>query len=415
MGNAAERVILHADMDAFFASIEQRDNPALLGKPVIVGAVSRRGVVAAASYEARVFGVRSAMPGFRARELCPQGIYLPSNIEKYSAVSAQVHRVFEELTPMIEPIALDEAFLDVTASVHLFGTPEALGQRLKARVREVTGLAVSCGIARSKLVAKIACALGKPDGLKIVHAHEERALLDPLPIRRLWGIGPVAEAQLQEAGFMTFADVASAELRRLRPLLGDRAEEVQRRARGDDTRPVEADREAKSYGEENTFERDISARDAITAAITGHAEAVARRLRHDALAAKTVTLKIKLGRARKERVSRSASGEVEPSYPLLSRSKTLAHATDDAAVIRKAAIALWDAADVREPVRLLGVSLSGLEPHGKQLELFGDRKEGKLGAAMDAIAARFGRDKIRRAIDAPQKATPSMRKKRGEP
>jgi DNA polymerase-4 len=412
--NAERRVIVHADMDAFFASIEQRDNPELRGRPVIVGAVSRRGVVAAASYEARVFGVRSAMPAFRARELCPDGIYLPSNIAKYSAVSAQVHRVFEELTPVIEPIALDEAFLDVTASVHLFGSPEALGQKLKARVREETGLAVSCGIARSKLVAKIACALGKPDGLKVVHAHEERALLDPLPIRRLWGIGPVAEAQLRAAGFLTFADVANADLRRLRLVLGDRAEELQRRARGDDPRPVEADREAKSYGEENTFEADVSARDTITAAITSHAEAVARRLRHEALAGKTVTLKIKLGRARKERVSRSASGEVEPSYPLLSRSKTLAQATDDAALIRKTAIALWDAAEVREPIRLLGVSLSQLQAQGKQLDLFGDRKEGKLGAAMDAIKSRFGEGKIGRAVDAPQKATPSMRKKRGE-
>lgn len=414
MAEARERVILHADMDAFFASIEQRDNPELRGKPVIVGAVSQRGVVAAASYEARVFGVRSAMPGFRARELCPHGVYLPSDIEKYGRVSAEVHRVFEELTPVIEPIALDEAFLDVTASVHLFGGAEALGRHLKARVREATGLAVSCGIARSKLVAKIACALGKPDGLKIVHADEERALLDPLPIRRLWGVGPVAEAQLHEAGFRSFADVANADPRRLRAVLGNGAEELQKRARGDDTRPVEADRDAKSYGEESTFERDVGARDEVTAAITGHAEAVARRLRHDALAGRTVTLKIKLGRARNERVSRSAAGESEPSYPLLSRSKTLAQATDDAAVIRKVAIALWDAAAVGEPVRLLGVSLSQLEPGGKQMELFGDRKEGKLGAAMDAIATRFGRDKIRRAIDAPQKATPSMRKKRGE-
>jgi DNA polymerase IV len=412
-----DRVILHADMDAFFASIEQRDKPELRGKPVIVGATSRRGVVAAASYEARVFGVRSAMPGFLARKLCPQGVYLPSDMKKYGEVSAQIHRVFEEVTPLIEPIALDEAFLDVTASRSLFGSPEEIGRFIKKRVREETDLAVSCGIARSKLVAKIACALGKPDGLKIVWPDEERALLDPLPIRRLWGIGPVAEEQLRAAGFETFADLASAELGALRGILGDRAEEIQKRARGDDDRPVEADREAKSYGEENTFERDITDREAVTAAITAHAESVARRLRHDAIEGKTVTLKIKLARARKLRVSRMPGGDDEPNYPLLTRSKTLPQPTNDAAVIRKAAITLWDGANVDEPIRLLGVSLSALAPTTTQLALFGDQPEerhGKLGAAMDAITARFGSGAINRAVDTPEKITPTMRKKRGE-
>jgi DNA polymerase-4 len=413
-----ERVILHADMDAFFASIEQRDRPELRGKPVIVGAAARRGVVAAASYEARVYGVRSAMPGFRARELCPDAVFLPSDMKKYAAVSAQIHRVFEELTPVIEPIALDEAFLDVTASVHLFGTPEALGQHLRQRVRAETQLAVSCGIARSKLVAKIACSLGKPDGLLRVHPHEERALLDPLPIRRLWGIGPVTEQALLAAGFATFADLARAELRDLRRAIGDRAEELQKRARGEDDRPVEANRDAKSYGEESTFERDVRDREAITAAITGHSEAVARRLRHDHLAGRTVTLKVKLGHARSTRsASRVPTGDAEPDYPLLTRSKTLAHATDDAAVIRKTAIALWDAAHVRDAIRLLGVSLSSLEASGQQLSLFGeqkDEKHGKLGAAMDAITARFGSGVIGRGVHAPDKVTHSMRKKRGE-
>lgn len=404
-------------MDAFFASIEQRDKPELRGKPVIVGATSRRGVVAAASYEARVHGVRSAMPGFLARKLCPHGVYLPSDMKKYGEVSAQIHRVFEEVTPLVEPIALDEAFLDVTASRSLFGSPEEIGRFIKKRVREETDLAVSCGVARSKLVAKIACALGKPDGLKIVWPDDERALLDPLPIRRLWGIGPVAEEQLRAAGFETFADLAEAELSALRSVLGDRAEEVQKRARGEDERPVEADREAKSYGEENTFERDISDRDTITAAITAHAESVARRLRHDAIEGKTITLKIKLAYARKQRVSRMPGGDGEPSYPLLARSKTLAQPTNDAAVTRKAAIALWDAANVDEPIRLLGVSLSALAPSTSQLALFGDQPEerhGKLGAAMDAITARFGTGMIGRGVDTPEKVTPSMRKKRGE-
>lgn len=412
-----ERVILHADMDAFFASIEQRDRPELRGKPVIVGATSRRGVVAAASYEARVHGVRSAMPGFLARKLCPHGVYLPSDMKKYVEVSGQIHRVFAEVTPLIEPIALDEAFLDVTASRSLFGSPEEIGKLIKRRVREETELAVSCGIARSKLVAKIACSIGKPDGLKIVWPDDERALLDPLPIRRLWGIGPVAEDALKNAGFQTFADLANADLSVLRKVLGQHAEEIQKRARGEDDRPVEADREAKSYGEENTFERDITDRDTVTAAITAHAESVARRLRHDAMEGKTVTLKIKLARARKNRVSRMPGGDEEPSYPLLTRSKTLAAGTNDAAVIRKTAIALWDAANVEEPIRLLGVSLSSLATSTSQLGLFADEpsaKHGKLGAAMDAIAARFGSDKISRGVDTPDKITPTMRKKRGE-
>ena len=412
-----DRVILHADMDAFFASIEQRDRPELRGKPVIVGATSRRGVVAAASYEARVHGVRSAMPGFLARKLCPHGVYLPSDMKKYAEVSAQIHRVFEEVTPLIEPIALDEAFLDVTASRSLFGTPEEIGRFIKRRVREETELAVSCGIARSKLVAKIACSIGKPDGLKIVWPDDERALLDPLPIRRLWGIGPVAEEQLKAAGYETFADLANAELSALCSVLGERAEEIQKRARGEDDRPVEADREAKSYGEENTFERDVSDRDTVTAAITAHAESVAKRLRHDAIEGKTVTLKIKLARARKNRVSRMPGGDDEPSYPLLTRSKTLAQPTNDAALIRKTAIALWDAANVEEPIRLLGVSLSALAPSTAQLGLFADapdERHGKLGAAMDAITARFGASAISRAVDTPEKVTPTMRKKRGE-
>lgn len=414
----AERIVLHADMDAFYASIEERDRPELRGLPIIVGAVSGRGVVAAASYAARKFGVRSAMPGFRARELCPQGVFLGSDIAKYAKVSDQVHEVFQEFTPQIEPIALDEAFLDITASAHLFGGPIELGRRLRARVREVTQLPVSCGIAPNKLVAKIACSLGKPDGLRFVPASEVRALLDPLPVRRLWGVGPVAERALIEAGFTHLRDIADADLGKLRSVAGDRALELMSLARGEDDRPVESDRAAKSYGEENTFARDITALDVITGALTSHAHAVARRLRSDAVAGRTVTIKIKLGRARSHIRSRIDSTLTEPKYPLLTRSKSLPQPTDDAAVIRDVAIALWHASGVREPIRLLGVSLSNLEPQ-KQLALFGDAKQDsqersrKLGPALDAIRKRFGDDAIAVATGDPEKATFSTRKKRG--
>ncbi len=409
--------MLHADMDAFYASIEERDRPELRGLPIVVGATSRRGVVAAASYEARKYGIRSAMPGFRARELCPHAVFLGSNMDKYARVSAQVHAVFEEFTPQIEPIALDEAFLDVTASAHLFGGPVALARKLKARVREVTELPVSCGVANSKLVAKIACAFGKPDGLEYVPREGTRAFLDPLPVRRLWGIGPVAGHALLEAGFLTLRDVAEADLDRLRAVVGDRALELMQLARGEDERPVIADRAAKSYGEENTFEEDVSAIDTITAALTSHAHAVARRLRHDDVSGRTITIKIKLARARGDVRSRIDPNQTERKYPLLTRSKTLPETTDDAAVIRDVAIALWHAADIGEPIRLIGVSVSGLAPQGqRQLALFGDatqERSRKLGPALDAIRKRFGDDAIAVATKDPEKAAPTLRKKHG--
>jgi DNA polymerase IV len=412
-----ERLVLHADMDAFFASIEERDKPELRGLPIIVGAVSPRGVVAAASYAARKFGVRSAMPGFQARQLCPQGVYLPSDIRKYAQVSEQVQRVFEEFTPMIEPIALDEAFLDITGSMRLFESPVALAAQLKARVREVTQLTVSCGIADSKLVAKIACSLGKPDGLKYVAPHETRAVLDPLPLRRLWGIGPVAERGLRQAGYQTVRDIAEADVHQLTRLLGSRAEELIALARGQDDRPVVADRAAKSYGEENTFEHDISELSTISAALTSHAHAVAQRMRNDAISGRTISIKIKLARARGTRSSRIDASENERRYPLLTRSKSLAEPTDDAQLIRDVALELWRSADVREPIRLIGVSLSNLEPHAaRQLSLFDPERERarKLGPALDAIRQRFGHDAIAPASGTPQKATHSSRKKHGE-
>jgi len=410
----AERLVLHADMDAFYASIEQRDHPELRGKPVIVGAASGRGVVAAASYEARRFGVRSAMPGFRARELCPDGVFLPSNMTLYAAVSAQIHEIFLRFTPAIEPIALDEAFLDISGSMGIYGDPLRLARALKAQVRDDTELNVSVGVAPNKLVAKIACTLGKPDGLRIVTPSEIRGLLDPLPIRRLWGVGPVLGARLEALGIRTFLDLSSRDPAALREELGDRALELQALARGEDDRPVEPDRAPKSYGEENTFEKDVSSRDQVTAALTAHAEAVARRIRHDGYVARTVTVKAKLGRARGRREARGTSGGTEPSYPLVTRAKTLEAPTDDGSVIRAVAVALWDASGITEPVRLLGVSLSNLERRASvQLDLFREKKSA-LGRTLDAITERFGDGAISRAVERPSKITHGRTKKRGE-
>lgn len=378
---------------------------------MIVGGASARGVVAAASYEARVFGVRSAMPGFEARALCPHAVFLPPDMARYAAVSDQVHAVFAEFTPVIEPLALDEAFLDVSGSVGLFGGPLALARRLKARVAEATELRVSVAVAASKLVAKIACTLSKPDGLLVVPEYATRWLLDPLPVRRLWGVGPVLADQLQAIGIRSIGDLARAPLDSLRASLGERAGELQRRARGEDPRAVESDRRPKSFGEENTFERDVSDPDVIAAALTAHAEAVARRLRREGYAGRTVTLKVKLGRRRQDVVEPLA----RELYPQLTRRRTLAEATDDGGLLRAQALELWQQAGVSEPIRLLGLSVSNLEPRrDRQLALFGEDQRGELGVVLDAIERRFGRSAIRRAVDLPEKLTPTLRRKRGE-
>jgi DNA polymerase-4 len=354
------------------------------------------------------------MPGFRARQLCPVGVFLPANMSHYAAVSAEVHGVFARFTPLVEPLALDEAFLDITGSTGLFGGPLELAQELKRAVWEETALTVSVGLADTLLVAKIACTLGKPDGLRLVRAAEVRALLDPLPIRRLWGVGPALGARLGELGIRTFADLVAFDPERLTRAIGARAPELQSLARGIDARTVEADRAPKSYGEENTFEQDVLERARVTATLTGHAEAVARRLRKDRYRGRTVTLKIKLGRARGTRIARDFSAEPEPRYPLLTRSQTLAKATDDGAVIRRIAVGLWDAARIQEPVRLLGISVSNLEAEaGEQLELFSSPRD-RLGSTLDAIAERFGPNAITRAAEAPPKVTPGSRIKRGE-
>jgi DNA polymerase-4 len=422
---AAERLVLHADMDAFYASIEQRDAPELRGKPVIVGATSARGVVAAASYEARLFGIRSAMPGFRAHELCPNGVFLPSNMALYGRVSDEVHQVFERFSPDVEPLALDEAFLDITGSVGLFGGPLELGRRLKAEVRSAVGLAVSVGIGPSKLVAKLACTLSKPDGFLLVPPEAVTWLLYPLPVRRLWGVGPVLEETLQGLGIRTIGDLARHDARNLERVLGDRAAGFQRLARGQDDRDVEASLAPKSYGEENTFEHDVEDRDVVTAALTAHSETVARRLRHDGYKGRTVALKFKLGRTRGFRTSRTDGGR-EPLYPLLTRARTLPRATSDGKLIRDTAVSLWDRAGITEPLRLLGVSVTNLEVGAmEQLDLFAagpgaltaarerDTTD-LLGPTLDAITDRFGKGAIRRAVDEPEKATASDRRKRGE-
>lgn len=403
-------------MDAFYASIEQRDRPELRGLPVIVGGGQARGVVAAASYEARQFGVRSAMPGFEAKRLCPSGVFLSPDMDRYAAVSADVHRVFERFTPDIEPLALDEAFLDVTSSLGLFGgEAEGLAQQLKDGVREATGLVVSVGVASNKLVAKIACRLGKPDGLRVVPRGAERATLDPLPIRYLWGIGPVLGDKLLALGVRHVGELARAAPELVARAAGDRAQYFIELARGIDERPVVVDRAPKSIGEESTFERNVSERDSIVQAIVAHSEEVARRLRGAGYNASSVTLKMKLARARAPRDGSGRTGASrEPDYPLLTRQCRLSAPTSDGQLIARTATELWDQTQLAEAVRLIGVSASSLTPRSnEQLDLFAPRRP-QVGPTLDAIRDRFGRDVIGRAVSAPEKVTPSMRRKSGD-
>jgi len=405
------RVILHADMDAFFASVEQRDHPELRGKPVIVGGTGPRGVVSAASYEARVFGVHSAMPGFEARRLCPNGIFVRGDMRSYAAVSRQVFALFARFSPLVEPISLDEAFLDLSGTERLLGAPRIVGEALRSAVREELDLAVSVGIAPTKMVAKIASDEAKPDGLCEVPPEAVRAFLDPLPVGRLWGVGPVAEARLRAAGIATIGALARGDAEQLRKLVGDSlGAHAFALARGEDARDVVPDRDAVSYSEENTFDADVADRARIGAVVLGHAEAVARRLRRDGLAAHTVVLKVKLG-------ARRAPGA--RGYPVLTRRATLAEPTDDGVALGREARRLLDRIP-SDPIRLVGVGATNLvDVAASQLGLFEPprerRRSVRLNRALDEIALRFGaRAVVRAGQEEATRAGLSLQRKRGE-
>ncbi len=406
-------------MDAFFAAIEQRDDPSLRGVPVAVGGASARGVVAAASYEARAFGVRSAMPTVQARELCPDLIFLRGRMSHYQAESKRIFEIFRRYTPAVEGISVDEAFLDLEGTEKLFGPPAQIGEKLRAEVRAETGLAVSVGIAPVKMVAKIASDLAKPDGLLEVRAGELAALLDPLPVRRIWGIGPVAAARLERIGIRTIGDLARTPEPVLIRELGSWGPQAARLARGEDAREVEPYREAKSIGEENTFAVDIREPRRLEAAIRSHAEAVARRLRRAGVRGRCVTLKLKLARPLRARPLRArplGGGR----YPLISRSRTLREPTDDGATIARVGRQLLRRADRREAVRLLGVAVSRLEePAESQLTLLphaqaDPERRARLNRAVDAIQERFGREALARGSGEVERAGLSMQIKRGE-
>jgi DNA polymerase-4 len=383
------RQIIHCDMDAFYASVEMLDSPELIGKPVIVGGTSNRGVVSAASYEARKYGVRSAMPLVAARKLCPLGVFLPVRMGRYREVSEEIMAIFHRFTPLVEPLSLDEAFLDVTASRALLGDGETIAKEIKRLVRAETGLTVSAGVAASKLVAKIASDLHKPDGLTIVPPGREREFLAPLPIGRLWGVGNTTAKTLGLMGVRTIGDLARLPLALLTAKLGaSHAEHLHLVAQGIDERQVEPEQEAKSIGNEETFESDLRERQMIERELLALSTKVARRLRRHGVCGRTVTVKVKYH-----------------DFKQITRSATLATAICDEGELYAAGKALLEKTEAgRIPVRLVGISVSGLttEEAGQQLSLFAaaQKKSGRqqgLHAAVDRITDKYGQQAIKPA------------------
>jgi len=384
------RTIVHMDLDAFFASVEQLDRPELRGRPVIVGGTSGRGVVCAASYEARRYGVRSAMPTARALRLCPEGIFLAPRPHRYAELSDRVFAIFRRYTPLVEGLSLDEAFLDVTASRALHGSGADVARAIKRDVRGECGLAVSAGIAEVKFAAKIATDLGKPDGLVEVPPGGTAGFLAPLPIGRLWGVGPVTERALRQIGARTIGDLARLPGAALAAAVGESAAlHLRALAVGDDPREVTPEEEAKSVGAEETFEEDLVGWEPLSRELLSQAVRVGRRLRAAGVEGDVVTLKIKYA-----------------DFTLVTRRTTLAIPTDDDRTLFRAARGQLDRIDLARPVRLTGISVSGLVPAGapaaaggEQLGLFTStprdeepeaRRRRALNAAVDALRERFG-------------------------
>jgi DNA polymerase-4 len=374
------RAIIHVDMDAFYASVEQRDNPELRGKPLIVGGDARRGVVVAASYEVRKYGVKSAMPMARAMKMAPHALVVKPRFSAYSEASEQVFSIFERYTPLVEPLSLDEAFLDVTASVGLFGTPADMARRIRKEIAAETGLPSSAGIASVKFVAKIASDVAKPNGQREVRAEETVAFLAGLPVGRLWGVGPKTEEALKRAGLETIGDVAKRDAAWMEARWGTSGRHLWELAHGIDPREVVPDREAKSVGAEDTFDEDLTGLEALSPHVHAQALRVGRRLRKAGVKGRVVQLKLKFG-----------------DFTLITRRTTLPSPTDDGQTLYRVARELLEKAHEDKPVRLTGVSMQelGTESVGaRQLGLFTEpekpKRSDKLNAALDRIAERFG-------------------------
>ena len=378
--------ILHVDMDAFYASVELRDRPGLRGQPVVVGGLGPRGVVLSATYEARAFGVRSAMPVGRARRLCPQAVFIPPRHRLYGEVSREVMAIFRAVTPEVEPLSLDEAFLDVSGAVRRLGSPRAIAELIRRQVREQQSITCSVGVAPVKFAAKIASARCKPDGLLLVPEQELLDFLHPLPVSVLWGVGDRAEEVLTRLGLRTVGDIARVPAATLRRELGASGEHLHALAWGRDERPVTPGREEKSVGAEETFPVDVDDPDVIRKELLRLSGRTARALRAAGCVARTVTVKLRLA-----------------SFKTITRSKTRDEPTDVAHEIYATACALYEGSglDGRARLRLVGVRATGLRQaagSARQLAL-DDRPAGWREAeqAVDRISRRFGTDAVRPA------------------
>ena len=387
-------MIIHVDMDAFYASVEELDRPELVGKPVIVaGDPHSRGVVSAANYVARTFGVHSAMPSATARRLCPQGVFLPGRMDRYVDVSRQIRKIFHRYTPLVEPLSLDEAFLDVTGSMGLFGPAEQIGRRIKREIRDELQLMASVGVAPNKYLAKIASDLDKPDGFVVVDENNIQAFLDPLPVSRIWGVGRVSNQVLQRLGIRTIAQLRAASLDLLRDKFGNMGDHLWHLARGIDDRPVVPDHEAKSISHETTFATDIADAEILRGCLLQLTEQVARRLRGQGLLACTVHIKVRFA-----------------DFQTITRNQTLRQATDLTDELWQVAAEMLSNRLPKKhpPVRLLGMGVSGFEESGQSQGLLFDREErqrqGQLDTVTDEILDRFGKGSISRAGSLGKKA-----------
>lgn len=384
------RITVHADMDAFYAAVEQLDDPGLRGRPVLVGPRSHRGVVLTASYEARPYGVGSAMPMAQAMRLCPRAVVVPPRFERYTEVSRQIMDVFDDFSPRVEALSLDEAFIDMTGAEKIFGEPREMGLAIKAAVREATGgLVVSVGISGTKYVAKVASATCKPDGLAVVPPNQAREWLAPQSVSRLWGAGPKTCERLRRLGFHTVGDVAAADPSTLVAALGKVGHRFSALARGVDPRRVETGRKARSIGSERTLGRDVSDRDAIAVHLRRSADDLARRLRRKAIVAHGIRVKLKTA-----------------DFELLTRQRRLGEPTDVAESIHAVALELLGRFDEPGPFRLVGMAVYDLVPASDpvQLELgFAaaqkTEKQRRIETTLDSVAGKFGRAAIGRARD----------------
>lgn len=378
-------------MDAFFASVEQLDNPELRGKPVLVGGTGKRGVISAASYEARAFGCRSAMPTAVAQRLCPHAVVVKTRGSRYRELSDRVFTIFEDFTPLVQPLSIDEAFLDVTGSRRLLGPAVEIAKTIRARIKEEIGLTASVGVAPNKFLAKLASDLKKPDALVVIDPDRIQETLDPLPVTVIFGIGDAAARRLERLGVRTIAQLRRLEPRTLKATFGSWGERVGQLARGQDDRPVVPDYAAKSVGHETTFHENLADPDQVRAVLLQLTEDTAWRLRKKDRRGRTVTCKIRFG-----------------DFQTITRSHTLETATNTTSELWDAARTIFDAWAARgfQPVRLIGVSTSGLtETAEAQLGLFADPahdRQQALDAASDAVAAKFGKGSIRRARALPE-------------